>query len=203
MGQRRPDVVATPSLPPGRRFAYADPPYVGKAHLYADQPTYAGEVDHPALLSRLEERRRAGELDGWALSCSTESLPFLLPLVPKGAKLCFWVKPYPVHPSTTGILTRTEAVVVVGGRPTSPGVPDFLVSPPDRGGGRDLVGRKPPAFNVWLFALLGMVPGDILEDLFPGTGQVGRCWQTASLGSPRRRPAPDDVVLASRTEVPA
>lgn len=35
------------------RIGYADPPYIGCAHLYADQPSYAGEVDHLALVARL------------------------------------------------------------------------------------------------------------------------------------------------------
>ena len=35
------------------RIAYADPPYPGCAHLYADHPDYAGEVDHADLLARL------------------------------------------------------------------------------------------------------------------------------------------------------
>lgn len=47
------------------RFAYADPPYPGlAARYYADQPTYAGEVDHAALVASLE----ASGYDGWALS---------------------------------------------------------------------------------------------------------------------------------------
>ena len=31
------------------KIAYADPPYIGCAHLYRDHPDYAGEVDHPAI----------------------------------------------------------------------------------------------------------------------------------------------------------
>jgi len=34
-----------------------------------------------------------------------------------------------------------------------------------------------PAFCAWLFDCLGMVPGDSLEDLFPGTGIVARAWR--------------------------
>jgi hypothetical protein len=43
------------------------------------------------------------------------------------------------------------------------------------------MGRKPLAFCAWLFDLLGMRPGDELEDLFPGTGIVSKAW--ASLGA--------------------
>lgn len=35
------------------RFAYADPPYPGMAHLYKGHLDYAGEVDHKALIERL------------------------------------------------------------------------------------------------------------------------------------------------------
>lgn len=33
------------------KIAYADPPYIGCAHLYRDHPDYAGEVDHARLMS--------------------------------------------------------------------------------------------------------------------------------------------------------
>jgi hypothetical protein len=41
------------------RLAYADPPYPGKAELYADHPDYAGEVDYEALITRLCEYGRS------------------------------------------------------------------------------------------------------------------------------------------------
>ena len=41
---------------------------------------------------------------------------------------------------------------------------------------RGLTGAKPEGFCFWLFDLLGMQPGDVLEDLFPGTGGVSRAW---------------------------
>lgn len=48
------------------RLGYADPPYPGCAHLYKDHPDYAGEVDHAALIKRLNE-----EFDGWITVGST------------------------------------------------------------------------------------------------------------------------------------
>lgn len=39
-------------------------------------------------------------------------------------------------------------------------------------------GAKPEAYCRWLFGLLGLRPGDVLDDLFPGTGAVGRAWDT-------------------------
>ena len=39
-----------------------------------------------------------------------------------------------------------------------------------------MTGTKPAAFCRWVFALLGAAPGDSLDDLFPGSGAVGRAW---------------------------
>jgi len=105
------------------RIAYADPPYVGKAHLYADQPTFAGEVDHASLIQELRG------FDGWALSCSTESLDYLRGLLTPEeragmVRTCYWGKPLPIKPTHAGILTRTEAVLVKPARVARPAVPD-------------------------------------------------------------------------------
>lgn len=54
---------------------------------------------------------------------------------------------------------------------------------PARLGGSSLMGRKPLAFSVWLFALLGMRPGDELVDLFPGSGAVSAAWRAVSSGA--------------------
>lgn len=184
----------TPSLAVGdaARFAYADPPYPGlaKRH-YGDEPTYAGEVDHAALIASLEARRRRGELLGWALSTSRRTLRDLLPLCPQEAEVCPWVKPIGVPRNGVGRQNRWEAVIVVGGRATPPGIRDWLRAMPARGGG-DLMGRKPIAFCAWLFDLMGMRPGDVLEDLFPGTGVVARAWMEQ--GRVRDPPAtPEDA----------
>jgi hypothetical protein len=48
------------------RIAYADPPYPGCAKLYRDHPDYGGEVDHRALVARLQD-----EFDGWVLHTHT------------------------------------------------------------------------------------------------------------------------------------
>lgn len=61
------------------RLGYADPPYIGCAHLYRDHADYGGEVDHVALIERLQ-----AEFDGWVLhaSATPESMAILAPLVP-------------------------------------------------------------------------------------------------------------------------
>src|SRR5690606_29922144 len=71
-----------------KRLAYADPPYPGLARrYYGDQPSYAGEVDHAALIAQLVG------YDGWALSTSAKALRDVLPLCPPAARVAAWVKP--------------------------------------------------------------------------------------------------------------
>lgn len=99
-------------------FTYADPPYPGtSAKYYRGEPTFAGEVDFPALIRSLEDSRDAGTCLGWALSTSAKSLRALLPLCPAEARVCAWVKPIGASPRTFGIHNTWEPVIVVPGRP--------------------------------------------------------------------------------------
>lgn len=156
------------------RLAYADPPYPGTARkYYGREPTYAGEVDHEALIASLRS------FDGWALSTSARALRDILPLCPSSARVAAWVKPIGVSPATFGLHNTWEPLIVVGGRQRRPGVRDWLAAQPARSGG-ELPGRKPGAFCAFLFRCLGMCPGDELTDIFPGTGIVGRAWAELS-----------------------
>ena len=148
------------------RLAYADPPYPGRAHLYADHPDYAGEVDHVALIEKLLE------YDGWALSTSAEALRDLLPLCPPEHRVLAWVK----HT----IEVSWEPVIVVSAREPE-GVRDWIRVEPDNFQWRHrpasyVIGQKPKPFCMWLFAWLGAEPGDELDDLFPGSGNVAAAW---------------------------
>ena len=49
------------------------------------------------------------------------------------------------------------------------------VGPVDTLPGR-VIGAKPAPVCRWIFTLLGAAPGDILDDLFPGSGAVSRAW---------------------------
>lgn len=159
-------------------MAYADPPYPGlAAKYYADQPDFAGEVDHTRLISSLA----AGGYDGWALSTSTKALRDVLPLCPPRARVCAWVKPIGASPRSFGIHNTWEPLIVVPGRSERPGKRDWLSAQPARHGGT-LPGRKPVAFAAWLFGLLGMRRGDQLVELFPGTGIITRAWAEACRG---------------------
>lgn len=162
------------------RWAYADPPYPGLAHLYKGHPDYDGEVDHLELLQQLQGYQ------GWALSTSADALPMVLTMcadlgiVPRvGA----WIRggrgSRSYHPSSSW-----EPVIYLGARMIEPNSRrtsrrDSLVhgvsartTDPDR-----VIGTKPAAFLWWLFDLLGCRPGDELDDLFPGSGGVMRAWR--------------------------
>jgi hypothetical protein len=172
-------VVPAGATQPGA-FHYADPPYPGtSSKYYRDEASFAGEVDFPALIASLVDARRTGACLGWALSTSARSLRELLPLCPAEARVCAWVKPINPSPRTYGLHNTWEAVIVVPGRRRRPGKRDWLRAMPARLEG-SLPGRKPIAFCAWLFELLGMVPGDTLEDLYPGTGMVSRAWAELS-----------------------
>ena len=173
------------------RFAYADPPYPGRAKRYYQMP----EVNHRLLIAHLEEIAP----DGWALSTAADALREVLPLCPEGARVCAWVKPIGACPLTHGLHNTWEPLVVVRGRQVRPGKRDWLQAQPARGGG-ELPGRKPLAFCAWLWSCLGAAPGDALIDVFPGTGIVGRAWAELSaapaLATATHRPRPQATGVA-------
>ncbi len=188
--RRRRELGDVSPAPAPATFAYADPPYPGNARrYYGNEPTYGGEVDHAALVASLT----AAGYAGWALSTSSEALRDVLPLCPPGAHVCAWVKPIGLSRRTFGMHSTWEPLIVVGGRRRPPGVRDWLRAQPARGWG-NLMGRKPVAFCAWLFDCLGMLPGDELVDLFPGTGAVARAWRELS-----SRTSPTDPSLSDRS----
>jgi len=164
-----------------RRLAYADPPYPGNAVYYRDQPDYAGEVDHVELLSRL------ATYDGWAVSTSSRALPLVLSVaVAQGldVRVGAWVRgPRPGaarHPRSAWepvVYVPAARGRSVPSRP-DPGVDVLthgvapLVTLPGR-----VIRTKPPQFVAWMFNLIGAQPTDTLDDLYPGSGIVGKAWQ--------------------------
>lgn len=176
------------------RLAYADPPYLGLSRkYYGDQSSFAGEVDHDELLSRL------ASYDGWALSCSSASVPAIaarLVAHDLPARLAVWIKRPRPH-TTARIVTAWEGVFFVPARvardphATAP-VVDVLQGVTVARRRTTLpgavIGMKPPAFCSWVFELLGATPGDELADLFPGSGIVARAWRQFT-GDPSFAPA--------------
>ena len=155
------------------RVAYADPPYIGQARKH-----YNGtEVNHPLLIAYLNE------FDAWALSCSSPSLPQLLPLCPAGIRVMVWVKPFCVFKPGVGVAYAWEPVLVHGGRKRSreqSTVRDWVSENITLK--RGLPGVKPDGFSLWLFEVLNMCPSDEFVDVFPGSGAVGRAWQKWLIG---------------------
>lgn len=154
------------------RFAYADPPYPGKAGYYVERQ----EVDHASLLEQL----LAGWPDGWALSTSAAALRDVLPICPVGIRVCAWRRR--VRPARAkGPLSAWEPLLVYRGRTLQTGRVQNVLDHLDYRGRYDampgaLIGMKPPEFAVWMFSLLGAESGDQLDDLYPGSGAIGRAW---------------------------
>jgi hypothetical protein len=155
------------------RLAYADPPYPGqsKRH-YGNHPDYAGEVDHAALVEQL-----AG-YDGWALSTSMVALRDVLPLAPPATCVAAWVNTNAEPPGARPLSHHLvwEPLLVLAAR-RRPDVKNAWIGPPHTAFyGGQIVGQKHPSFLRWLFNMLGAEPGDSLDDIFPGSGAVGRAW---------------------------
>jgi hypothetical protein len=142
--------------------------------MYFDEDDYREEVvDVSNLVKSFKQ------YDGWALSTSAKALRDVLRVCPEEARVAAWVKPIGAWSGTRGLHNCWEPLIVVPGRRLRPGKRDWLAAQPARGNGT-LIGRKPLAFCAWLFGLLGLLPGDELVDLFPGTGIVGRTWSLLS-----------------------
>lgn len=175
------------------KFAYADPPYLGKARYYVAHHPEAKKWDDPETHRLLIAGLQLWYPDGWALSLSERSLRIILPMCPPEARVAAWMtdrprfagKPVPVR-------KHFEPVIFCGGRTysdTGNRTADFIVTAQesiegpryamrheDIRKGKTFVGRKPRAFSLWLLDLLGWLPGDTIDDLFPGSGAVSTAW---------------------------
>lgn len=164
-------------------MGYLDPVYVGKDHLYLEHPDYAGPIDHGELIGWACREFP----DGWALSCSAESLPSLLrlPTCPVDVRVAAWFRGERPTKSYWP-LNAWEPVIVHGGRPLLHSASErrvdalVYVSRPRLTDPRRVIGMKPAEFIWWMFEQLGVLPGDELVDVFPGSGGVGRAWSYVS-----------------------
>lgn len=153
--------------------AYADPPYYGCGKRYYSDHPECGVWDikqtHLDLISRLREEFP----DGWALSCNSKDLHWLLPACPENSRIGAWVKPFASgYKPGIRIAYSWEPVIWTGGRRKhakgEPVFRDSLIANATKMTG--LIGAKPSTFNRWVVDLLGLDAGDRLIDLFPGTG---------------------------------
>jgi hypothetical protein len=156
------------------RIGYADPPYPGCAHLYAEHPDYAGEVDHAELVARLER-----DYAGWVLHTSVPGLRVVLPLIPPEARLMAWVKSFAAFKRNVSVAYAWEPVVVKAARkPVVAGrvvMRDWVECPITLK--RGLCGAKPEKVCMWAFEMVGACPTDEMCDLYPGTGAVTAAWE--------------------------
>lgn len=147
------------------RFAYADPPYIGQAKKHYD----CAEIDHKELIEKLMREYP----DGWALSLSSPTLKFVLPVCPPEVRVMAWVKPFCSFKVNVNPAYAWEPVIVFKGRKRGrewPTTRDWVSENITLKKG--LSGVKPEKFCFWLFDILGMEPADEFHDLFPGSGAV-------------------------------
>jgi hypothetical protein len=171
------------------RFAYADPPYLGRAEYYVAHHPEAMIWDDPTTHNKLIDRLQAEYPDGWVMSLSEQSLRVILPMCPNGARVCAWITDRPRFAGKAVPVRRHfEPVILMGGRdydstgnrtgdfvftaqqPTNE--PRYQMKKSDIRAGKIFVGRKPHAFCLWVLDLLGAQPGDDVNDLFPGSGAM-------------------------------
>lgn len=160
------------------KFAYADPPYIGQAKRHYN----CAEVDHADLIARLVEEYP----DGWALSLSSPTLREILNLCPLDVRVAAWCKSFCAFKRGVRPAYAWEPVIYRGGRNPVNGyaaaIPekngkqltpkDFIVEPITLRKG--LVGAKPEKVCRWILSLLNVQFEDKVDDLFPGTGIMGR-----------------------------
>lgn len=159
------------------KFAYADPPYLGCGALYAKHHPEARVWDDPETHRALIDRLVRDYPDGWALSMASTNLWDLLPMCPKGVRIGSWCKSFAVYKPNVPRAYTWEPVLFMGGRQRGRDVPtvrDHIVCPITLR--RGLTGAKPREVCMWIFDMLGAERGDVLDDLFPGTGAVEAAW---------------------------
>jgi hypothetical protein len=173
------------------RFAYADPPYLGRGEYYRAQHPDAMSWNDPETHCALIERLQADFPDGWVLSLSERSLRTILPMCPPEARVGAWITDRARYAGkAVPVRKHFEPVIFMGGRPysdTGNRAADFIITKQERQpagqpryamvkqdirAGKIFVGKKPAAFARWVFELLGLAAGDELVDLFPGSGAI-------------------------------
>ena len=164
------------------KYAYADPPYLGKSafnakHYYGKMHVDAVDYDkietHKALVDRL-----CAEFDGWALSLHTPSLKDILNICPDDVRIGAWTKSFASFKPNVNPAYTWEPVIFRGCRKKrdrrGPKIRDYCNAPIPMIAG--FPGEKPGVFCWWVFDMLGMRPEDEFTDIFPGSGAVSRAY---------------------------
>ena len=171
------------------KLAIADPPYLGRANRWygdgcgdgngigrADFHPEAAKWDDPQshidLVHMLEK-----EYDGWAIALTVHSLSTYMKVIEtdsrNGIRVMCWIKPIAI-PSGSRIATSQEPVIVRvpkerRGWKSGKRMKDHLIANPKQNG---FVGSKPDEWTQWVLDAMGYQDGDIVDDLFPGSGAV-------------------------------
>ena len=155
------------------RFAYSDSPYLGQCekyqHYHPDGRCWDDLETHRLLIERLINEFP----DGWALSASSPSLRYLLPLCPSDVRIAAWAKSFCAFKKGVRPCYAWEPVIFYGGRNPSNGhshppppkngtqttPKDFIVEPITLKKG--LTGAKPEKVCKWILELLNVQVGDL------------------------------------------
>ena len=157
------------------KFAYADPPYLGKGKKYVELHDEALIWDDPMTHIKLLEQLMDEYPDGWAVSFDAVSLRLYLSNSHPDSRLCVWTKTFHQIWWHQPVQWATEYVLLYGGRKNqrvNPMVRDWHSGARAMKAG--LYGAKPDHFNQWILDLLQYEPGDQLDDLFPGTHSMAK-----------------------------
>lgn len=175
------------------RVGYADPPYIGQARRHYSHDPKCAEVDHAVLIKQLTA------YDGWALSCSSQSLRALLTLCLPAVRVASWVKPFCSFKGANPAFAW-EAVIYAPCRSRRGRfvVRDWVAESMTMKKG--LCGVKPERFCYWLFELLALEPGDDFADLFPGSGAITAAWEKWQAFELERRVTGDPLGLFAQAE---
>ena len=170
------------------KLAYADPPYYKCAYLYTDKHEDAKKWDtleaHQDLIESMLD------YDAWAMSLSSTSMQYILPMCPTDVRVAAWVKPFASFKPGINPAYAWEPVIFRGGRKRTrveDTVRDWVSANITLQKG--LAGAKPMDFCLWILDLLGYEEGDEFVDLFPGTNSMaqalsvkaGTAWKQAPL----------------------
>jgi hypothetical protein len=135
----------------------------------ADFHAEAGEWDDPARHRALLEQLMA-EYDGWAIATTPDGLECYRPL-PVPCRVLAWVKP--TAPAGSHRLRSTWEAVITYAPPNRRGgrgqISDVLIENAPRVG---FPGAKPERWTRWVLDALGYQEGDLVVDMFPGSGAV-------------------------------
>ena len=181
------------------KLCIADPPYLGRAvrHYGIGGRAYGrgkGKSDtHPEAHiwdDPQTHKNMAKELlqnyDGFAIAMSVHNLSTYLDVIEteseNGIRVCVWHKPNAI-PSGSRIMNYWEPVLIKvpndrKGRGKGPTTKDIVTINSPRVG---FSGSKPREWTEWVLDLLGYREGDIVDDLFHGSGAVTNALQQITL----------------------